>query len=174
MFELKTISRNAVQEALVKAERYRLLNEPREAESICRDILEVDSGHQKGLVVLLLALTDQFGAGFEVSLYDARALLPRLKDEYERAYYQGVIAERWGKAQVQRGVPSRIGHDWLREAMTWYEKAEAIHPEGNDEAILRWNTCARIINQGSSGEPQTGTAKSATPDPGFDDEVPVI
>ncbi len=175
MFKLKKISRIAVREALAKAERYRLLNEPKEAESICRDILEVDSDHQEGLVVLLLALTDQFGAGFGGSLNDARALLPRLKDEYERAYYQGVIVERWGKAQLQRGGPSR-GYDWLREAMSWYEKAEAIHPEGHDEAILRWNTCARIINQGSFRESEISRARSATRDPGFDDddEVPVI
>jgi hypothetical protein len=30
--------------------------------------------------------------------------------------------------------------------MTWYEKAEEIKPAGNDDAILRWNTCARLIN----------------------------
>ena len=25
------------------------------------------------------------------------------------------------------------------------EKAEAIRPPGNDDALLRWNTCARMI-----------------------------
>jgi hypothetical protein len=29
--------------------------------------------------------------------------------------------------------------------MSWYEKAEAQRPAGNDEAILRWNTCARLL-----------------------------
>jgi hypothetical protein len=29
--------------------------------------------------------------------------------------------------------------------MTWYEKAERERPAGNDESILRWNTCARIL-----------------------------
>jgi hypothetical protein len=29
--------------------------------------------------------------------------------------------------------------------MTWYERAEPIRPAGNDDALLRWNTCARLI-----------------------------
>jgi hypothetical protein len=29
--------------------------------------------------------------------------------------------------------------------MDWYQQAEAKRPAGNDEAILRWNTCARIL-----------------------------
>jgi hypothetical protein len=29
--------------------------------------------------------------------------------------------------------------------MTWYERAEAMRPPGNDDAILRWNACARLI-----------------------------
>ena len=174
MLKLKTISRNAVQGALAKAERYRLLNEPREAESICRDILEADSDNQAGLVLLLLALTDQFGARFGASLDDARALPPRLKDEYERAYYHGVVSERWGKAQLDRGLPPHIVHDWLREAMGWYEEAEAIHPAGNDDAILRWNSCARIINQRLPGDSKVSGARSATRDIGSDEEVPII
>ena len=35
--------------ALEKALRYRLLNEPVEAESICRDVLEVDPDNQAAL-----------------------------------------------------------------------------------------------------------------------------
>ncbi len=99
-------------------------------------------------------------------------MLPRLHGEYERAYYAGVILERWGNAQLQSGIPSHTAYDWLREAMRWYDKAEAIHPPGNDEAILRWNTCARIINQGSG--PETTARRTPAPDPGFDDEVPLI
>jgi len=41
-FELKTLSPESVPRALAKAERYRLLNEPVEAESICLDVLAVD------------------------------------------------------------------------------------------------------------------------------------
>lgn len=29
--------------------------------------------------------------------------------------------------------------------MDHYEKAESIRPAGNDDALLRWNACARII-----------------------------
>ena len=59
-FELKTLSPEAVPRALEKAERYRLLNEPGEAESICLDALDVEPDNQEALVTLLLALTDQF------------------------------------------------------------------------------------------------------------------
>ena len=40
--ELKRISQAALPAALAKAERYRLLNEPEQAESICRDVLAVE------------------------------------------------------------------------------------------------------------------------------------
>jgi hypothetical protein len=81
-FDLKPISREGVPAALRKAERYRLINDPSSAESICRDVLTVDPGNQQALVTLLLAITDQFA-----------------------------------------GAPT----------------------EGNDESILRWNTCVRLL-----------------------------
>ncbi len=168
MFELKPISPEAIPAALAKAERYRFLDEPREAESICRDILRIDAKHPVAVVTLLLAITDQFGRGSEVTLKDARAVLPHLRDEYERAYYSGVICERWAKALLARGIP---GYDWFREAMVWYEKAEPLSPEGNDDAILRWNTCARIIMRHAEYRPQPD---DMTVEPGFDDEVPLL
>ena len=60
--ELKTIARDGIPHALEKAERYRLLNDPAQAESICRDVLAVDADNQDALRALILALTDQFGA----------------------------------------------------------------------------------------------------------------
>ena len=173
MYELKFISTEAIPGALDKAERYRLLNEPREAESICRDILQVDPDSQPGLILLVLSLTDQFGRGGDVTLKSVQDLLTRLRGEYERAYYAGVILERWGKAQLQSGIPSHIAYDWLREAMLCYDKAEALHPPGNLEAILRWNTCARIINQ-ASGPGITPARPTPTSDPDYGDEVPLI
>ena len=173
MYELKHISTEAIPGALDKAQRYRLLNEPREAESICRDILQLDPEHQQGLILLLLSLTDQFGRGFDVPLKSVQNLLTRLRGEYERAYYAGVILERWGKAQLQSGIPSYTAYDWLREAMHCYDQAEAIHPPGNMEAILRWNTCARIINQ-ESGQGITTTRPAPPLDTDGDDEVPKI
>ena len=145
MFELKPISREAIPEALEKAERYRLLNEPAQAESICLDILHVEPENQRAAVTLLLSLTDQLGRGIKVGL--ARAALARILDEYQRFYYTGIVCERSAKAEIRKGSPGAgfTAYESLREAMHWYEKAEAIRPPGNDDAILRWNTCARLL-----------------------------
>src|SRR5688572_28129044 len=93
VFHLKPLSPDALPAAVGKAERYRFLNEPGEAESICLDILAVDAEHQPALVMLILALTDQLrqrpGAHRE-----ALDLVPRLAGAYERAYYSGLICER--------------------------------------------------------------------------------
>ena len=147
MFELKRLSREAIPAALEKALRYRLLNQPGEAESICHDVLEIEPENQDALAMLLLALTDRFGKGYAVGVTEAQDVLGRLKDEYARAYYAGIICERRAKAQLQQGYPG-AGHDayeFLREAMALFEKAEALRPPKNDDAILHWNTCARII-----------------------------
>jgi tetratricopeptide (TPR) repeat protein len=147
MFELKRLSRDAIPAALEKALRYRLLNEPAEAESICYDVLEIDPDNQEALVMLLLALTDRLGEGYAVGLTQAQEVLARLPNEYEKAYYAGIICERRAKAQLQQQYPGS-GYDafeFLQEAMTWFEKAEALRPPKNDDALLHWNTCARII-----------------------------
>jgi hypothetical protein len=146
MFELKTLSADAVPRALEKAERYRLLNEPSEAESICLDVLEIESGNQKALVTLVLALTDQFDTE-TASFADAHHAIERMSDAYARAYYSGIVFERRAKAQLHHCTPGfgpRV-YGWLRDAMVWYEKAEAIRPVGNDDAVLRWNACARLL-----------------------------
>jgi hypothetical protein len=145
MFELKAISREAIPRSIEKAERYRLLNEPAEAESICLDILRVEPENQQALVMLLLALTDQFDRRLAESR--PRELLARLEGDYERAYYAGIICERKARAQLHKGLRGAeyAAHDGLREAMIWYEKAEALRPPENDDATLRWNACARTI-----------------------------
>ncbi len=145
MFDLKSISREAIPEALAKAERYRLLNEPWQAESICLDILRIEPDHQQAIVMLLLSLTDQFGKG--VSAAGAREVLPRLKSDYERAYYSGIISERWADSLLRQGSPGAgfAAYQGLREAMEHYERAESLRSPGNDDALLRWNTCARIL-----------------------------
>lgn len=147
--DLKPITREGVPAALHKAERYRLLNDSSAAESICLDILEVDAGNQQALVTLLLSITDQFNEDTGDAVKRAREVLPRLKDDYKRAYYSGIIAERKAKALIHLGGMGvdDVAHDWFRDAMRWYEKAEAIRPAGNDEAILRWNTCARLLER---------------------------
>jgi hypothetical protein len=146
MYELKPLSVEAIPKALEKADRYRLLNEPAEAESICLDILSADGENQRALVMLILALTDQFERrDFAVGEQRCEDLLPRLRDDYERAYYTGVVCERRAKASLIRRMTASVAYEWFREAMVWYEKAEAVRPTGNDDAVLRWNTCARIF-----------------------------
>jgi len=149
MFELKPLSPDAIPAALEKAVRYRLLNEPGEAESVCHDVLRTDPDNQQALVTLLLALSDRFEKGYAVGVSQAGEILARLRDPYERAYYAGILCERRGKAQLQSGSPGSgfEAYEFLREAMAHYERAEAIRPPGNDDALLRWNACARIIMQ---------------------------
>src|SRR5207249_3883688 len=136
-FTLKTLSVEAVPRALTKAERYRLLNEPGEAESICRDALAADPDNEEALITLLLALTEQFedDAAGAAAAADAAKVAERLRSDYERAYYTGIIWERRAKAQLRRFAPSAgpRAYDWLRTAMEWYERAEAIRPAGNDD-----------------------------------------
>lgn len=146
MHGLKRLTVEGIENAMRKAERYRILGEPLEAESICVDVLEVDPDNHEARVLLILSLTDQFRTDLS-RVAEAAALVEELEDEYERSYYSGVVAERLGKAQLARSGPSSddYANRALREAMAWYEKAEAVRPPGNDDAILRWNTCARAI-----------------------------
>jgi hypothetical protein len=147
VFTPKPIHRAAIPAALEKAERYRLLNEPGGAESICLDVLAADPDNQDALITLLLAITDQFDEDTSVKVRRAREVLPRLRDPYKRAYYAGVIDERHAKALLRRGMlrSGEAAYALLREAMRSYEEAEKSRPEGDDEAILRWNTCARLL-----------------------------
>src|SRR5438132_3002204 len=149
MSELKLLSAEAIPAALEKAERYRLLNEPVEAESSCLDVLRADPENQSALITLLLAVTDRFGKGYGVSDTQAKELLSRVRGDYERAYYTGILAERRAKAKLAQGTPGsrHYAYDGFREAMSWFEKAEELRPPGNDDALLRWNTCARIIEK---------------------------
>ena len=146
-FDLKPLSPEAVGRALERAEHYRLLNEPSQAESICRDILRVDEDHQEAVKLLLLALTDQFGQRLGPAFQRAKRILINLEADYERLYYSGIVYERMGRVKLRQGVPgcSSAAYEALRRAMEWYEQAERIREPGNDDAVLRWNACARAI-----------------------------
>ena len=161
-YELKRISKDGVPAALQKAERYRIINDPTSAESICLDVLQVDPANQSALVTLLLAITDQFAERPAEGARRAQELLPRLDDEYKRMYYAGLVAERGAKAHLRRATVAagELAYHLLREAMSWYEQAEARRAPGNDEAILRWNTCARILARDEHIRPRLEEATS--------------
>lgn len=147
-FALKTLSPDAVPRALEKAVRYRLLNEPGEAASICLDVLAADDDNQEAIATLLLALTDQFDDGM-AALAEAWDCVERMRDEYAHEYYGGIVWERRARARLRRGMPDAglRAYEWLREAMACYERAEAVRPAGNDDALLRWNACARLLER---------------------------
>ena len=145
MRQLKSISPEAVGPALEKALRYRLLNEPRAAESICLDVLRVEAESQEALTTLILALTDLFETEYVAAFQRAKGVVPRLASEYDRAYYEGIILERWAQAESRRKVPGHVITGWYLRAMHCYERAESLAPRDNPDAILRWNTCARLL-----------------------------
>ncbi len=145
--ELKKIDKSGVPHALDKAERYRLLNDPAQAESICLDILAVDPDNQDAVRALILALTDQFADGGAARATDARARVRELRDEYERAYYTGIVYERETRAFLARGrVVRSAAYDGFRHAMEHYAEAERLRPTAVDP-ILRWNSCVRAIER---------------------------
>jgi len=148
-FKLKVLSKDGIDSALSKADQYRLLNQPKLAESICLDVLEVDKANHKAKVILLLALTDQFGQSFSAASKHANELAKSLQDEYSRLYYTGIIRERMGTATLNSGNPGSHfdAYEWYMEAMDFFEKAQPLAPPYNNDAILRWNTCARTIMQ---------------------------
>src|SRR5262249_40638772 len=119
------------------------------AESICLDILAIDPSNREALITHVLAVTDQFAAGSAETLARARQAAARLTDPYGSAYYQGIGAERLGPAILQRGAPqaAQMAHDQFARAMDLYAKAEALRPPGDDDAILRWNTCVRLMER---------------------------
>jgi len=144
-FELKTLSPESVPRALAKAERYRLLNEPGEAESICRDILAADAENQTALRLLGLSITDQFTGNASDRYSEAESTFQSLTDEYGRFYYAGILHERQAKAQLAAGRSPYMVTPLFEKALDSFERAEAIRPPGNDDAILRWNRCVRIL-----------------------------
>jgi tetratricopeptide (TPR) repeat protein len=144
-YELKRISTAGITEALAKAERYRSLDEPEEAESICRDILTIEPQHQLALRSLGLALTDQFTGGASDRYHEAEATFQQLNAPYERLYYAGILYERRAKAQLHAGQPPHTLLPLFEQALRSFAEAEKFRPAGNDDAILRWNRCVRLL-----------------------------
>jgi len=145
--KLKTISKDGIPEAISKVELYRYLSEPEEAESICRDILAADPDNQLALRLLGLTLTDQFEGRHPDRYAEAEKIFQGLANPYDRLYYRGLLVERQVKAQVKAGVSAHNLVGSLNEAMRCFEEAEKIRPPHNDDAMLRWNRCARLLEK---------------------------
>lgn len=145
MFKLKPLHPEAVPAALEKANRYRLLNEPGAAESIYLDILAIAPDNQEALINIVLAMSDRFGKDYAVGDARVTEYLTRIQGDYERTYYTGIMYERRAKAVLHKnGVGA---YELFRQAMDCFETAESMRPVGNDDAILRWNGCARVITR---------------------------
>jgi tetratricopeptide (TPR) repeat protein len=144
-YELKLISTTGIGEAISKVELYRSLGEPEEAESICRDILAIEPHHQLALRLLGLALTDQFAGGPADRYREAEAAFKLLEAPYEQLYYAGILYERRAKVQLRAGQPSHTLLPLFEQALRSFAEAEKVRPTGNDDAILRWNRCVRLL-----------------------------
>jgi tetratricopeptide (TPR) repeat protein len=143
--QLKPISRDGIPKAISKAELYRNLNEPGEAESICRDILATDPENQAALRLLGLSITDQFTGNPTDRLSEVENIFQSLSDEYNRLYYAGIVNERQAKAQLVAGRSPYMVAPLFERALDYFAKAESIKPHGNYDAILRWNRCVRLL-----------------------------
>jgi tetratricopeptide (TPR) repeat protein len=149
-YKLKPISESGIAEAISKVELYRYLSEPEEAESICRDILAIEPSHQLALRLLGLTITDQFNGTPADRHAEAEKFFRSLTDRYEQLYYLGILHERRAKAQLRAGRAPHTLLPLFEEAMRCFSEAGKIRPAGNDDSILRWNRCVRIL-QGNPG-----------------------
>jgi hypothetical protein len=135
--QLKSISKAGIPEAIAKAELYRYINEP--------DILAIVPDHQLALRMLGLAITDQFLGAAGDRYPEVLSLFQSLREPYERFYYTGLLYERRAKAQLVVGYAAHILLPLIEEAMRCFAEAEKIRPVGNDDSILRWNRCVRLL-----------------------------
>jgi tetratricopeptide (TPR) repeat protein len=143
-YALKRLPRETLDAAIAKAAHYRDLNQPEEAESICRDILDVDPGHQTAWKLLGLALTDRLATHRVGLLEEAVEAFERLDDTYERVYHIGVAWERAAKAHLERDE-AHSAVTAFEHALRLFEEAEKLRP-GSPDPVLRWNRCVRLLS----------------------------
>ncbi|APR81031.1 Hypothetical protein A7982_06378 [Minicystis rosea] len=143
-YELKRLPEGTLDGAMAKAEHYRDLNQPDEAESICRDVLDIDPLHQMALRTLGLALTDRLHHERHRVFDEALVVFKKLHSEYERAYYTGITWERVAKVQLEQGEPRNALHSF-EKALDLFERAETLGAGKTADPILRWNRCVRAL-----------------------------
>jgi tetratricopeptide (TPR) repeat protein len=144
MVELKRLPRESLPAAIERAAHYRDLNQPDEAESICRDVLDVDGDHQTAWRLLGLAMTDRFLTGPVGLLELAIEAFEHLTDEYDRVYHEGVAWERAAKAHLERGE-AHSAVTSFESALQFFERAGNMKP-GSPDPVLRWNRCVRLLS----------------------------
>jgi hypothetical protein len=127
MFDLKRLSPGSVQGAMARVERYRLLNEPAEAESICCDILEIEPENEQVLIAMVLCLSDQIAEDPGAAVR-ALAVAGQLHENYDRAYYSGIVWERKAEASFHgKGyVAKETVHDWIVRAAEVLRRGRAV------------------------------------------------
>jgi tetratricopeptide (TPR) repeat protein len=143
-WELKALGARNLVTAISLAKHYRDLNQPEEAESICRDILAVAPDEADALRTLGLALTDRFPTSWVTLFDEACTIFAKLKSDYERIYYTAVAWERYAKAQLENGRGHNAIHAF-EEAMRGFEEAERIGPADDPAPILHYNRCVRAL-----------------------------
>jgi tetratricopeptide (TPR) repeat protein len=141
---LKRLPLASLEAAIARAEHYRDLNQPEEAESICLDVLDVDGNHQAAWTLLGLAITDRLATHEAGLLEEAIAAFEHLEDVYQRTYHAGIAWERAGKAHLERHE-AHNAVTAFEHALSMFERAEGLRPDSPDP-ILRWNRCVRLLS----------------------------
>ncbi len=147
-YGLKKLTHANLEAAIAKAAHYRDLNQPEEADSICRDVLAVDEAHQMAWKLLGLAITDRLGTGQVGLLEEAIAAFENLVDEYERVYHIGVAWERAAKAHAERNE-AHSAVTSFEHTLGLFQKAERLRPDSPDP-VLRWNRCVRLLSNNAT------------------------
>jgi tetratricopeptide (TPR) repeat protein len=143
-YELKKLADKNLDKAIALAQHYRDLNQPEDAESVCRDVLAVAPENIEALRTLGLALTDQFPTAWMSIFEEACALFKKLPTEFERAYYVGVAWERYAKAQLEAGRAHNAIHAF-EEALARFDEAASLAAKDDPAPILHYNRCVRAL-----------------------------
>ena len=141
-YRVKRISTAGIAEAIAKAELYRSLSEPEEAESICRDILTIEPQHQ--LALRLLGLPDRSVHRSWVRSYrEAEEIFQQLND---RMNGTTTLGSRTSDARKRSSKPGNclLTVQALRTG-SYLSQRLRNSPAENDDAILRWNRCVRLL-----------------------------
>lgn len=162
-YELKPLTARNLGTAIELAKHYRDLNQPDEAESICRDVIAVAPEDEDAWRTLGLALTDRFPSAWMTLFDEACAAFAKLRSEYERVYYTGIAWERYAKAQVAAGRAQNAIHAY-EQALERFEAAERIGPKDEPNPVLRYNCCVRALTQ----HPELVRASVATEEPAYE------